>query len=346
MISMNVFRQDAFSGVTLTRQVNKDPYVPTLLGDMDIFEDMPIATTAVQIDMRQNVLSLIPTTPRGAPLPQLIDTKRQARYFDCPRLAKEDTLFASSIQNVRDENGDGLDLKTVETEVARRLLHLKRDMNLTWENHRLGAVQGVVLDADGATVIRNWYAEFGIAMPNDIGFDLLNTLNKPAGYFITSCNNVVRAMKRAGQGAFVENVTEVHALCGDAFYDAIVQHPEVVRTYANWTAAVALREGHTFDAFYFGGIYWHNYRGTDDNSTVAIPTNYARFFPVKAYETFDVAWAPGEGMDDVNRLGEPLKVIVDIDPSSEKAWVNLKMKSYPLFICKRPEMLLRGHLGV
>jgi hypothetical protein len=331
--------------------VNRYPYNPDLLGRLGIFEDLPIFTTAVQIDQKQGVLTLISTSQRGAPSQQRFNEKRQARYFDTTRLSVEDTIYASELQNVRSEKSEEMALKDLQEEVYIRLTGptgLTSMMEYTWEAHRLGAIQGVLYDADGTTVIQNWFSEFGITPAVEIGFNLAANLT---GTIIPICHQIRRAMKRKGQGAFLEGRSEVHALCGDTFFDLFTQHPDVVRTYQNWAAiqggtitdgAPELRKARDFDVFFFGGIFWHNYRGSDDNITVAVPADKAKFFPVKAPGVFKRALAPGEGFDEVNTRGKPSYVYRDLDPSEEKTWVRFKHKSFPLHICTRPEMLQFG----
>ncbi|WP_324699793.1 major capsid protein [Novosphingobium sp. RL4] len=84
----------------------------------------------------------------------------------------------------------------------------------------------------------------------------------------------------------------MHALVGDAFYDALINHPQVRETYLNWSAAADLRGNISFGDFEYGGITWHNYQGTDDNSTVAVGVDNAIFFPVGAQDVFKKSMAP------------------------------------------------------
>jgi hypothetical protein len=347
MITANVFRADAFSGLTITDQVNRIPFLPTFLGDLGIFDDEePIMTTDVQVDREDGILTLIPTSPRGAPGKQRPPEKRQARYFAVPRLFQETTIYASSLQNVRSER-DGMQLMDLQEMVAKRLTGptgILNNIAYTYEYHRLGAIQGLLLDVDGRSIINNWFAEFGIPVPVEIGFDLGNVANRAAGYVRAQCNQIHRLMARAGKGAFIEGITEVHALCGDAFYDAFVNHPDVIQTYINWAAAEEVRTGKAFTSFYFGGIFWHNYRGSDDNLTLAIPTDKVKFFPRRAPGVFKLFLAPGEGFESVNTRGKKIYVYRNIDPSEEQAWVKYDVKSYPLHICTRPEMLLTGRM--
>jgi hypothetical protein len=342
MVSLNVFTQDAFSTLQLTEAIEKVPYQPTGLGELDLFEDDPIRTTACAIEQRQGKLVLIPFSDRGEEGVQRTTELRQARYFNVPRIMTSDTITAQEIQGIR-EFGQESELIQVEREVARRLAGptgLLRNIEYTWEFHRLAAIQGLLLDADGKTIVYNWYTEFAKTPPAEIGFNLAaatpNTL-RPI------CNGIVRDMARASQGAFTPQ-TEVWALCGDLFYDQFVNHPDVIRTFLNWEAARDIRDGDAgaaFSSFRFSGITWYNYRGSDDTTTIAVPPDKVKFFPRKAPGIFRRALAPGETFEWVNTLGKPVYVIPIYD-LQRKAWWKMEAYSYPLHICTRPEVLFSG----
>jgi hypothetical protein len=340
---LNVFRNDAFSAVELTTAVERVPYLPTGLGELNIFTDKPIRTTALAVEERNGKLVVIPTSARGAPLKDRELEKRKARYFETPRLAHGDTIFASELQNIR-EFGQESVLMQVQAEVARRLAGptgLTSNMEYTWELHRLGAVQGILLDADGS-VLYNWFDEFGVAQPAEIAFNL-NAATPKDGDLRKKCMTVVRAMKRAAQGCWTPS-TRVQAICGDEFWDALINHQDVLKTYFNWEAAKELRQDGAFSSMTFGGIDWNNYQGSNDNSTIAVPTDKVKFFPVNAPGVFERALAPGENFEWVNTPGRPISVqpIFDRD---RNAWWRQEVYSYPLHICTRPEMLQSGKVG-
>jgi hypothetical protein len=203
---------------------------------------------------------------------------------------------------------------------------------------RLGAVQGIVLDATGSTIY-NWFTEFGISQPAEIDFDLDNA-SPAAGALRTLCNGVVRTMARAAKGAF-NTQSRVMAMCGDAFWDNLTTHKEVDQTYLNWAAAEDLRKGTAFQTFRFGGIEWFNYRGSDDNTTIKVGTDKVAFFPAGAPGIFQRVLAPAETFDWVNTPGKPAYVIPIFD-KDRNAWWRQEVYSYPLFLCSRPEVLLRG----
>ncbi|MGE0717186.1 MAG: major capsid protein [Alphaproteobacteria bacterium] len=338
---MDIFRSSAFSLVAMTTALENVPFVPQRLGELGIFGSKPITTEAFSVEMRDDVISLIQTTPRGTPGEQLDRQRANIRSLSTRRLKKGDVIQAAEVQNMR-AFGTETELQTVQGEVAQRIIRLRRDLDLTHEYHRLGAVQGLLLDADGSTIY-NFFTEFGVSQAAEVDFDLYNAA-PVMGDIRRKCDAIVRAMQRAAKGAWTPG-TRVHALVGDDFWDAFVNHAEVRQTYLNWEAAAALREGTAWAQFQFGGITWENYRGTDDGSTVAIGASKAKFFPVGAPEVFEVVWSPYEGSSAANTPGKPFYPLVLPDYTGRDQYVEIELYSYPLFYCRRPAMLQRATAG-
>lgn len=340
MASLDIFNQDAFSTIQLTDAIDKFPYHPQALGQLNIFEPNPVRNTALAVEQRQGQLVLIPFSERGQEGTQRTTEKRQMRYFDIPRLMTSDTIYANELQNIR-AFGTESEFMQVQAEVARRLsgpAGLTANIEYTWEFQRLAAIQGLALDSDG-TVLYNWFDEFGITQPDATAFNLsAGTANSLRPII----NGIKRTMARKSQGAFTPS-TRVYALCGDTFYDEFVNHPDVIRTFLNWNDAAQLRgnQGAAFDSFDFAGITWLNYRGSDDNSTLKIPDAEVKFFPVGAPGVFRVAYAPGESFEWVNTPGKPMYVMPIQDRDRNSFW-KMEVYSYPLHICTRPEVLLSG----
>ena len=334
MADMSIFLNDAFRAATLTAALNRRPHKPGFLGSQNIFTPKPVRTITIAIESRNGKLSLIQTSERGAPLEQADADKRDIRDFRTVRIAKGDTLHAHEIQSIR-AVGSTSELQQVQAEVAQRLANLQDDVDLTLEHMMLGAIQGVVLDANG-DVIRNWYTEFGIAQPAEIDF----ALDDPTTDVRGKCTGVVRAMQRAAKGAWLPT-TQVHALAGDDFFDLLVNHDRVRDTYLGQQEAAELRNGVAFDSVRFGGITYHNYRGTDDNTTVAISPTDCKFYPVGGKDVFQVAQSPAETFDFANTPGLPSYALL-IPDRDRNAWVKPEVYAYPLPVCTTPAMLQRA----
>lgn len=340
MATMDVFNTDAFSMMSLLNAAEKVDYLPQRLGQLPLFTPVPVTTETVAIEERNGTLNLIQTDERGAPLGQRVTEKRKVRNFSTVRLAKGDKIKASEIQGIR-AFGQQSELMQVMTEVARRMYgpaSLMTDLQLTWELHRLGAIQGKLLDADGSTIY-DFFSEFGITEPDEIDFDL-DAASPASGAVRLKCTEVVRAVLRGLKGLGGPG-TMVYGLCGDTFWDQLTAHSEVRQTYLNTMEARQLRDGLAYESFSYGGIMWENYRGTDDNSTVAIGATKCRFFPVNAPGAFQWAMAPGETMEVVNTPGRDFYPMV-VPDRDRNMFVDIEVYSYPLFICTRPNVLQRA----
>ena len=346
---LNVFRSDAFSAISLTSWVDRQPFIPTMLGDMDLCTPVPLRTTAMAVEERDGVLVLLPTSPRGAPRTERVTEKRKERYFDVLRLFHGDAIKSHEIQNVREFIGDGGVAQTVlmqlVTEVQRRLAGptgILSNLAYTEEYHRLAMIQGLLLDNDGSTLF-NWFNEFGITPATEIGFNLSAGATAETGTIRPLCNQIRRAMVRAAQGTWLPS-TQTIGLCGDTFFDQFTNHQDVRKTFLNFSDAREIRDGKQFNAFEqfsFGGITWVNYRGSDDNSTIAIPTDKVKFFPKGAPGVFQKGMAPGESFEFVNQPGKPRYVrMIPDEKRNEK--VDIEATAYPLHICTRPDMLQSG----
>ncbi|MEA2091051.1 MAG: major capsid protein [Campylobacterota bacterium] len=336
MANIDIFKNDAFSTTSLTGLVNRKEHLPTMLRGMNLFEVEPVRTTTIWVEMKEGKLALIPTSERGAPIFQSDKQKRNAVALSTLRLAKGDVVTAAELQDIRAE-GEEAELKEVQSEVNGRLIKIGEDMDLTMENLMLGAIQGQLIDADGSTVIEDFYTKFAVSQPTEIDFDLDNA-TPVNGALVKKCKQVVRGMTKAGQGAFLPN-TEIIGLAGDNFYDDLVAHQEVSGNSNDWQKAQALAaEFGAYGAIRFGGITFINYRGTDDGSTVAIGADKCKFFPKNARGVFKLALAPGESFEYVNTKGQE-RYAMTIPDRDRNEFVAVELKSYPLPYCTRPEML-------
>lgn len=343
MADIDIFNNRAFSAVELSAAVQRTPYRPNLLGSLGIFTPKRVRTTTVSVERKGGTLDVIQTSERGAPLTEGEREKRDIRDFRTVRIAEGHTLHAHELQNIV-AWGSRNELQAVQAELAEIIngpTGLRSKVELTLERHRLGAVQGIVLDKDG-TVIRNWFDEFGIAQPSEVDFDLDN-LTPASGAVRKKLNEVTRAAKRAAEGAWIDGQTYLVGLAGDAFWDDLTAHSEVRETYLGQQEAADLRNtvGAAFGSFNYGGVTFINYRGTDDKTTVTIGTNEVKFFPVNAPGLFVSAFSPAEFLPFVNTPGQDIYAII-VPDLQRQAWVRPEVYTYPLHICTRPGVLQRG----
>jgi hypothetical protein len=339
MPMLDIFKNDAFSIVSLTDAINKMPFQPGYLLGSGLFRSAPGRTRTVAIESKAGKLSLIQTVAPGAPPRQADRDRRNVRNFTVPRLYKADKLMATEIAGAR-AFGSETEVETMQAEMAVRMNSLLADLLYTYEYHLLGALQGNLLDADGS-VIYNWFSEWGITAPTDIAFTS-GAITAAGGMRAFLQESLVRPMLRAAQVGNAPGIT-VKALCGDQFFDFITNHPDVKETYLNYQAAAELRNANAFGEFFFGGVTFVNYRGSDDTTTIGIPSDECQFFLNGIPGLFQLALAPIDTFDFVNTLARQFYARTLIDEKRNE-FVDLEVESNPLAICTRPETLLRGAL--
>jgi len=334
----DIFTQNAWGVIEVQEEiVERVDFKPQLLGTLGLFSPIYSRSRMIGIVDRNGTMTLIPTSPNGAPPEELIPKGAKVRTMEAVRLAKGSTIYAIELAGVA---ALPFDDQTVEVadEVTDRTGQIKDDLELTWENMRFGAIQGKVLDADGTTVLVDWYDFWGIAEPAEIDFAL-----DTAGTDVRKkCRDVKRAMQKASKGVWTPS-TKVGALVGDTFFDKLVNHPQIKETKLGTEKAPTLENVEGYSSIEIEGIVFINYRGTDDGSKMAIGTEKARFFPIGARGAFQVGWAPAsEFKPYLNKRGQEYYGLLLTDNSGRDEWDRIEIYSYPLFICTRPEMLLRA----
>jgi hypothetical protein len=334
----DIFNQNAWGVVEVQEEIiERVDFKPQLLGSLGLFSAIYSRSQTIGIVDRNGSRTMIPTSPTGAPPEELIPAGSKIRTMNCVRLAKGSTVYAIELAGVAALPFDEQTADIVQ-EVTDRTAQIKDDLELTWEHMRFGAIQGKVLDADNTTVIVDWYSFWGISEPTEIDFAL-----GTAGTDVRKkCRDVKRLMQRAGKGLWTPT-TRVGALVGDTFFDMLVNHKSITETKFGTERAAILENIEGYSAIEIEGIVFINYRGTDDDSAIAIGTEKARFFPIGARNAFQVGWAPAsEFKPYLNKRGQEFYGLVLEDKSGRDEWDRIEMYSYPLFICTRPEMLLRA----
>jgi len=313
---LDIFNGDAFNTVSLTRAINAVPYVPGLLGTLGIYEPERITTRTAAIESLGETLKLVQTSQPGAPPGTRGRDKRELRDQRTFRLALSDRIYAHEVAGMR-AFGQETTLETMQGYAMRRMAKLRRDVELTWENLRLGGITGLVKDADGSTLI-DYSAFWGISAPAAIDFDL----GDPNTDVDAKCREVVRTLERNSAGAMLPT-SIVYGLCGDAFFDALVAHDSVREWYLNRPAA---------DQFLLG----------TRTPTVAIPTDDCRFVIQGGRDIFQMVTAPRyESFEFMNTQGLDLYALMVMDKDRAE-WVDVEVYSYPLPVCTRPKTLLRA----
>ena len=333
MPMLNPFAGSGFSMAALTLAINKFPPMFTLLGDLGIFGEEGLTVRTAIVEQRNNVLNLLPTRPLGDKGTLGAIGKRQIRSFVIPHIPHDDVIMPAEVQGVR-AFGSENETDAIANLMAVKLQTMKRKHDITKEWLRAGAMNGIVLDADGSTVIYNYFTEFGIAQQiQNFGLSDLDVEVVPL------CLDIKRWIELH---LFGETMTSVMALCSPGFYDTFTTHPKVKLAFQFYQQQQNL-SGDFRKGFNFGGITWQEYIGqaTDISGNVHyfVNPNEAVAFPMGTVSTFRMYYAPADFNETANTVGLPLYAKQE-EREMQRGW-DLHTQSNPLPICTRPEVLVR-----
>ncbi|WP_065329958.1 major capsid protein [Tritonibacter mobilis] len=341
MAHIDIFTGDAFAARELSESVREIPNQWGQLGNMGLFTPRSIRGTKFSIESKAGVLHLVQSSTRGTPLPSQPRGKRAMRPFETFRFGLSDQITADDVDGVR-AFGSESELSQVEDIVLDVQTDLRGSVDVTREYLRMGALKGVVLDADGTELI-NLYDAFGI-QKKTIDFRFSDATTKIG----EKCRDVTRHIKRNLKG---DVMTGVQCLMEEGFTDYLFEHQdfrERFDKFANATGKDPLRDDAS-DGLNFQGIYFKEYAGEaevpqGDGSSVVrqfMPQNEAMFFPLGTRQTFRDFNGSADYMDLINQPGQPMYSALFRDPK-RNAYVDVEVMMQTLPMCLRPGAVVNG----
>lgn len=326
MASIDIFNDDAFSMSSLTAAINEAPAVPSRLAALGLFSEEGITTTTVQIEKDGDTLSLVSSGERGAPGQVVVGSKRQMLPFNTIHLPQRSTVKADEIQNLR-AFGSETELEAVQTVVNKRLRKHRQRLDATIEYHRIGAVKGQILDADGQSVLADLCKTFGIKQKS-IALDFA------AANFRVQCLDIHDAVEDA---LGLATHTGIRALCGRHFWSVLLSNQAFADSARDAALAAALR-GDPREAVEYGGIVWERYRGKV-GSIGFVEDEVAYAVPEGVEDLFITRFAPSDHLDAVNTNGLPYYTSQELLQHGKG--VDIESQSNPINLCTRPGAVIK-----
>ncbi|WP_363798400.1 major capsid protein [Lysobacter firmicutimachus] len=326
----NPFHNPAFSVSALTAAINLLPNQYGRLDELNLFPVKPVRTRQVTIEERNGVLSLLLTQPVGSSGSVGKRGKRTLRAFNVPHIPHDDVVLPEEVVGVRDF-GTESEMQSVLGVMVDHLQTMRNKHAITLENLRMGALKGVILDADG-TELANLFDSFGIR-PKVFDFQLGN----PNTDVKAKCLELKRYMSKNLLG---ERMSGIHVLVSPEFFDRLTGHAEVKDAYKLWQDSIVLREDMRSD-FRFAGIRFEEYAGeasdAEGRTRRFIDEGEGHAFPLGTLDTFATYVAPADFNETVNTLGQLL--YSKQAPRKFDRGTDLHTQSNPLPMCHRPALL-------
>ncbi|GGG59806.1 minor capsid protein E [Salipiger pallidus] len=341
MAHINIFKGDGFSAMALGEAIRMIPNQWGTIGAMGLFTAKAIRGTVFSIEKKDGVLQLVQSSERGSPLPGQARGKRKMVDFRTERFGLKSRITADDIDNIR-AFGSETELKQAQDEVMDRQEELRGSIDITREYHRAGALQGVVLDADGSELM-NLFDKFEINRKSvDFTFGTATT------DLAAKCKEVTRHIRLNLMG---DVMAGVGSLIHPDFTDKLMGHAdfkERYKYYQNANGGDPLRDD-TSDGFEFGGIRWKEYLAEapvpqEDGTTVTrsfIGEAKAAFFPLGTRQTFRTFNGSPDYVGMANTPGRDFYSAVFPDRQEDR-FVDVEAMMQNMQICMRPGVLVEG----
>lgn len=321
-----------FTAAELTDAINKLPVKP--LRFRPYFKQTSVRTTSVPLDLNQKHIVLVADQPRGT-TPDAIagrGTTRTAKVFGTAHLPQKDLVRPEDIQDVR-AFGTAEPI-TAETVINDKLQTLKDNIEMTREYHRLGAVKGVVLDADGSTTLLDLFSAFGATKQTQaVTIPVADDVQEnPVLAAITAAKRKLEA----GMGG--NPYQRLECVLGSDAYDMLTGNKWVREFYERWAAYKDTSFGNNDmrRGFTYGGVTFFEASEVVGGLTLVAAAK-GHLFPVGpgVFEQFN---APADWMSTANTYG--LEYYGRMDPIEADRGYTLEAQSNPLTICTFPEALV------
>jgi len=326
MAEISIFEDDAFSVTSLLTTINEEHELPGQITQSGLFTEEGSTTVTQQIEKDGDILELVAAAPRGAPGQVVIGSKRQLLPFNAVHLPQMFNIMADEIQGIR-AFGGRTELQGVQAVVNARIEKARKQLDLTHEYQRVGAIKGLILDKDGKTVLFNLFQLFGI---NQQKF----TMDLATKDVSVQASAALDLQEEALGNATGTGAT---AWCGKTFWAKLIANEAMRATYLNYAGAAAL-QGDRRQAFEFGGVLWIRYRGKVGNVPF-IADDEAYLVPDGVPDLFKSVFAPANYMETVNTLGVPY--YAKLEPLPFDKGVAGEAQSNPLHICTRPRSIIK-----
>lgn len=330
MATFDIFNNDAFSVSRLSQTITDIPEVPTQLGDKGIFTEYGINTTVLMIERQGSALKLIPSAPRGGVREPVALGPRKLFPLQAIHLPASWSVLADEVQGVR-AFGSETEVDQMSKLIARKLAVVRGSMDLTHEYQRVGALKGIVLDADGSTLL-DVYEAFGMVQ-RTLFWNIATANAGDPKAAIQGLKAEIRA--KLGGRAY----RKIRVICSAGFFAKLTSNAKVEKAFERYQDGAYMRQDQLALADWeFLDVIFEVYHGGVAGQDF-IEDGYAYAYPEGVPGMFQSAFAPGDYMETVNTEGLPFYAKQEL--MSFNKGVMGEAQSNPLHFNSLPECVIR-----
>ncbi len=304
--------------------------LPTRIGnpnDINLFRNIPGTTNSFSVEFYTESNVLVPTTEWGGVPPKNSSGERIGKSWVVPHMPLEDTILAADVIGVRAFGSTAAE--TVQGKVLDKLQQMKNKIDTTLAYRRTKAKQGIILDANGKTIV-DYFVDFGVTAQTvdfELGVATTNVLAK--------CQDVIDLVE---DGLGQELYGSIEAEVDRQFYDALTAHKNVREVFLNWSGAEQRLGRSNTSGFEFGGIkFIVNRQKIGEVPLIGVKEGHA--YPTGTQDVFLNALAPADFNETVNTSALPY--YAKQEPKKFNRGFDLHVQSNQLPVVAKPKALVK-----
>lgn len=329
MATFDIFNDDAFSVSALTQTITDLPRLATRIGSSGLFTEQGMPTLGMMVERQGSALKLVSAQARGGVGEPVKLGDRKLINLQTTHLPQRGSMLADEVQGIR-AFGKETEVEAASARFAQKLKVAKDQIDITMEYHRIGAIKGLVMDADGTTPLLDVYSAFG--MTQQTKFMVLGT----AGTKVKQKAIEIKRMIAAKLGG--RSFTKVRVLCSQTFFDDLTGHATVEKAFELYNSNSHARTDQSGSDFEFAGVIFEEYAG-GIGTHLFIPEGEAYAYPEGVAGLFQTWYAPADWMETVNTMGLPYYAKQEVMPYNKG--VSFESQSNPLNFCSLPEVVIK-----
>lgn len=335
----DLMNAEEFANAQLTEAINIPPYQTGRLAQLGLFVDTPIPTTYAKVSVKDGEFTIIPSRERGGPTNKNMSKRPDTRLIQIPHFPLGDAITPADFQNLLAWGEDRL-FETFGGVLNAKLLELRGKHDQTHAHLDWGALNGLILDADGYELL-DLYETFGVdGTPRS--FSLGTATTDVADLTRDLKSDIRRDLKGAP-------MTGVRILAGENFFRRYVGHDTVRDAYKYYTSNGNPNRDGLEDGFQHAGAVIER---VDEEFAVrlengqletrpAIAPNEAVAVPLGT-PYFKRYVAPPDTIHDANQAPDPSsKIFVSTEELDHGKGYDIHTESNVLPVCLRPQILKR-----
>lgn len=334
-----------YTSTDLTEQINRFPNNYGLIQALGLFSEEGTISTLVEVRRENGLLRVLPAKERGAPGTPAERETGNSVFFQVPHFPHMDLITPKDIQDYLALVARSRKPKTYDDELAKRLENMRLNHSITLEYVRMGAIKGVILDGNGATLY-------------DL-FDAFDIEKKVVDFVLGTAGTDVMAKIEEVNDHIVTNLkgdvsNGVEVQVSSTFFGKLINHPKVEKYWLQTNNAQELVKferdrlgGNWGRVFEVGVVKFRENKTTFPvkanadaalGNVAAVAANKGHAYPTGTNNTFKTWFAPADTISAANQPGE--QIFVSAEVLKHGKGVEVWSESNPLAVCTQPEALV------